>query len=311
MDRETNFVELLDERQHKMGYWGFKVEKKYGKQGFCDACHKNFILRVAFNDKFIYSDKTVWIGSCPHCGASIRMTDKMVPKVIMGTHPGHEAETVTGRDRTVTMSAFKWALRAILALRKYYKNQVRCMFLVDTGDVLEDTKSTKMYEYEREYYEYAINNMIRMIKGMPLLEECWWMTVEEISEYIEESKEMRQEFVMDVKELISAIKTYETTNWDRFFGPEACMQMKEGDFQPHVEDFKAMSEWTKTNNTMLTAFKTKTMPTEYETDDVLADAAIEKELDFMDEAAHVMDENEEFDKGLDEIEYGVDEIPDV
>lgn len=311
MDRETNFVELLDERQHKMGYYGFKVEKKYGKQGFCDSCHKNFILRIAFDDKFISSDKTVWIGACPHCGATIRMVDKMVPKVIMGTHPGHEAETVTGRDRTVTMSAFKWALSAILALRKYYKNQVRCTFLVDTGNALEDTKSTKMYEYEREYYEYATNNMIRMIKGMPLLEECWWMTVEEITEYIQDSKEMRQEFVMDVKELINAIKTYEETNWDRFFGPEACMHMKEEGFQPHVEDFKAMSEWTKTNSTMLTAFKTKRMPTEYETDDVLADAAIEKELDFMDETGHVMDENEEFDKSIDELEYGVDEIPDV
>ena len=317
METSTNYPELLDDKQHKMGYYGFRPEKKYGKQGFCDTCNRNFVLKIAFNDKYIYPDKTVWIGACPHCGATIRMVDKIKSQAIMGMHPGYGKVTpATDRDRTVTMSAFKWALTAILGLRKYYKNQIRCIFLTSGDSMIDDgVENNRFYEYEREYYEYNVVTMIKTIKELPLLEECWWKTVDEIKEYINGDVKKRKEFVACVKDLIDAVEDYEKKNWEKFFGAEACMHVNEEGFQPHIENFNMISKWTKTNNTMLTEFKTTRMPTEYETDEVLESEEIEKEIERMDtrivneeKAQAILDKKA---KTLDELEFGIDAIPDV
>jgi len=319
METSTNYPELLDEQRHKMGYYGFRVEKKYGKQGFCDECHKNFVLKVAFDEKYVYPDKTVWTGACPYCGSTIRMVDKIMPMKIMGNHPGYgvvRAEDVTGRDRSVTISAFKWALTAILGLRKYYKNQIRCTFLTNGDNMIDDgVEDNRFYEYEREYYEYDVVVMIKAIKEMPLLEECWWKNVDEIREYLGKDLKKRREFVKDVKALIEVIEDYEKKNWEKFFGAEACMHVNEEGFQPHIEEFKVISEWTKSNSSMIWDFKTTRMPTEYETDEGFAGDDIEKEIDKMDKQIAIIEKDQAMikskNKTLDELEFGIDEIPDV
>ena len=316
MELNTNYSELLDETQHKMGYYGFKPEKKYGKQGFCNSCHRNFVLRMAFYDKFTYPDKTVWIGSCPLCGASIRMVDKVAPPktMIMGTHPGHEGNATTAVTPIIkaTVVEFRQTLSAIIGLRKYYKNQIRCTFLANGDNMIDDgLEDGQFYEYEREYYENVVITMIKTIKENPVLDEFWWKSVDETKATLEKDISKRSLFVNGVHKLIDAIKEYEEKNWDKFFGAEACMHVKEDGFQPHVEKYKEIGEWTKANQDIITTFKTTRMTTEYETDDVLAENEIEKEIESIDKAVQVMDEIEEKEKGLDELEYGVDEILDI
>lgn len=312
-DNTTNFPELLDERTHKMGYYGFKPEKKYGKQGFCDVCHKNFILKVAFNDKFIYPEKTVWVGACPYCRSTIRMVDKMRPAKPLGGTITKVTKTPEG-DHSVTRNhAYKWGLKAILGLRKYYKNQIRCTFWANGDNMMDDgLEGKRFYEYENEYYEYAVITMIREILASPVLSKYWWMTVEEIKADIGRSETMKKQFVFAIRALTSALIRYEEDNWDAFFGPAACLRAtEEPGFKPHICNIGEISEWVRAHEKAITTFKTTRMPTEYETDDVLADAALEAEIDTIDHGIVKEDEVEVFDKSIDELEYGVDEIPDV
>jgi len=323
-DTITNFPELLDDKKHKMGYWGFKPERIYGKQGFCDTCKQNFILKQAFTEKYVYDEKnkTVWVGACPHCGSTIRMVDKMrATKVIQGSHPGHiDVANVIKCDRTDTVTAFKWALSTLLGLRRFYKNQVRCTFMSDGNNMMDDgTEATKFYDYENEYYEYSVIMIIKALGNLSTLKECWFKTVAETKKWVGKSEERRIAFTQQVKRLAGMIEQFEEDNWEAFFGAEACAKIG-ADYKPHVKGYLELGEWAKMNESLIVNFKTTMMPLDYEGEDLIdkaGDADIEKEIEMNEWATAGIETGESvmghraYDKEMDELEFGVDEIPDV
>jgi hypothetical protein len=308
-----------------MGYWGFKPERIYGKQGFCEACGKNFILKQALTDKYEYKEKgkIVWTGECPHCGNGLRMVDKIRGlKVIQGSHPGHnDVATVIKCDRTDTIGAYRWALSTILGLRKFYKNQVRCTFMSDGNNIVDDgTETTKFYDYENEYYEYSVITMIKALNNLSTLRECWFKTVLEIKKWVGKNAERRIAFTQQVKTLAGVIEQFEDDNWETFFGVEACVNVRDG-YRPHVKGYLELGEWAKMNEGLIVNFKTTIMPLEYEgaafVDDTDDASDIEKEIEMNEWATAGIETGETvvghkaYDKEIDELEFGVDEIPDV
>lgn len=308
---------LQDEKRHRLTYYGFKPEVKYGKQGFCGSCHKNFVMKTALTDKFNYDGKTVWTGECPFCRNAFRIVDKELntePELVV---PTEESFLANGRR----LSSFNWALQTLLGLRKFYKNEFRCIFLFD-GDFLSDDGEESLkhfYPHERPYYSCIIALMIKTILENPLLAKYWFKTTTEIKEEIGTKAAAKTKFYAQVRVLLGAVKAFEDANWENFFGAQATLKAHEDpSFRVLVKGGEDLKAWLKLHKSEVDAFKTTIMPVDYEGDQLVdADDGLEAEIDANDaelvreEEAEAEAMTTELANDLDSLEYGVSKEYDV
>ena len=216
------------------------------------------------------------------------------------------------------------ALKRLFRLRSYYRNVMRNYFASVTPDFMDKMGIDQAYmEYESMYYEGAVNCCIRQVLTTAI-DEIWWKSLDEVVEWMKRDEAKQAELIRLTKRMAVVLVAYERMNWEKFFGvivTTKVMNHEELEAPKLEYPWRDMAQWMRANATNVKDFKNTLMARERETDEFLGyEVKAEDDIEVTDEfvtgesqcdGAEVTEETNEPEKQLDELEYGVDEIPDV
>jgi len=231
------------------------------------------------------------------------------------------------RDGATTKEKRDRALMRLKGLRKYYSNLVRNVFASQVNDFDANVNGGEYFCGETAYYEGAIKVCIREILTTGI-NSIWWMKLGEAEEFMTKNQHNLELGIETTRRMQKMIELYEKLNWDKYFSDIAIVRRKNGeagclDIEYPLDD---MREWIEMNKNAIYDIRHKAIVCDEEDDfdDVIEDDDkgdnVTRECRKCDtnvtvnawEYQREKDEiREEYDKGLDDLEYGIDEIPDV
>ena len=228
-------------------------------------------------------------------------------------------------------------LKRIRGLRAYYRNQVRNAFASEVNELAEGLDEQRYFEGERTYYEGVIKVCIREILTTGI-NTIWWMSLEDVDEFLRKSVVNLESAVESTRRMIKMIKEYERLNYEKYFGELNTTRRALGqDVKLNIEyPLVDMDKWVSDNLDRIKRVRQTGMPAEDDQDELwdeceddygqngtkdddnlLGTCGINKfDSKSSDGTVNAWEydrekHGEKMDKGLDELEYGVDEIPDV
>lgn len=235
--------------------------------------------------------------------------------------------TAAENQDAMTVTRLETAIRRFINIRSYYRTQMQNAFASEIrgfgdDDTLYEPENPYM-DHETSYYTGVVNLIAHEIATSEI-NQIWWLSRKELMKFGYKSMANRSLVIRSARRLALVINQYEEDNYDAYFGVEITtrvMNHERIEISPRYRRAD-VAKWILMNPGKLSEVKTRLLPADRKVDEFVDENLDEVDNEYVDLSGATTSpdttivsttENDQLDddKNLDELEFGVDDIPDV